>query len=336
MTPDVVTDRVEERLRKVRKSGEPFFWHVFYSCNHLPYRSPEPYVSMFSNPNYKGANKNGVDFDIDGFIGRTDLENKWEALAEKEVQQIRDLYDGTTRQFDGHVGRILDALQRNGLSENTVVVVTADHGDNLYEEGVTLGHGLTFNGGMQANHVPLVIFSPGVAAQKFPELVRSIDIAPTLLELAGEPVPERWEGRSVAGWLRGETDPEERVFYGETGFPFIQFRVAGIERPQLPPMDAMTRIDETFNYQFVLKEEYEAPLVAAKQRCIVLKQWKLICTPTADGGRHFGLFNMEEGGDPLKDVSAENPKIARTLRDALEKWMNSSEETPAEDILESL
>lgn len=332
VTPEVVTDRVKVRMEKAAKGDKPFFWHVFYSCNHLPYRSPEPYSSMFADPAYSGPNRNGVDFDIDSFIGGTDLENKWKALPEKEIRQIRDLYDGCTRQFDDNVGSILDALKANGLADNTIVIVTADHGDNLYEEGVTLGHGLTFNGGLQANHVPLVFHLPGAAAAKIPAHVSIIDIAPTIADLAGVGKPASWEGRSFADWLKGTEKPASRAFYGETGFPFVQFRVAGIERPKLPPMDGMTGIDDSFNYQFVLKDEFNKPLVDAKQRCLVTDNWKLICTPTLEGGRHFGLFSRASGDAGEKDVAAENPEVLASMRNALEKWMDEKIETPAEGI----
>ena len=105
VTPEVVTGRVEKRLAQVAAEQKPFFWHVFYSCNHLPYRSREPYRSMFSDPAYQGRNRNGVDFDIDSFIGGTDLESKWKALPPKEIHQIKALYDGCTRQFDDCVGQ---------------------------------------------------------------------------------------------------------------------------------------------------------------------------------------------------------------------------------------
>lgn len=324
VTPEVVTQRVEERMDAAVGGGRPFFWHVFYSCNHLPYRSKEPYASMFTDPDYAGPHKNGVDFDIDSFIGGTDLEDKWSALPERDVQQIRDLYDGCTRQFDDQVGSILDGLERRGLAENTIVIVTADHGDNLYEEGVTLGHGLTFAGGMGANHIPLVFYLPGGRGKTISEAVNMIDIAPTLADLVGAQKPESWEGRSFAGWLDGTEAPVDRPFYGETGFPFIQFRVEGIERPALPPMDQMTWIDDSFNYQFVLRDEFVGPLVAAKQRCLRVRDWKLICTPTKEGGRHFGLFF--KGGE--EDVSGEYPEILGRMRVALERWMDEGVETP--------
>jgi arylsulfatase A-like enzyme len=332
VTPEVVTGRVKGRMAGVAESGKPFFWHVFYSCNHLPYRSPAPYSTMFADPTYSGPNRNGVDFDIDSFIGGTDLENKWKALPEKEIRQIRDLYDGCTRQFDDNVGEILDALKANGLDKNTIVLITADHGDNLYEEGVTLGHGLTFNGGMRANHVPLVFHLPGAEPREISAHVRTIDIAPTIADLLGAEKPGSWEGQSFARWLDGTEQPSSRAYYGETGFPFVQFRVPGIVRPKLPPMDGMTGIDDTFNYQFVLKKEWQAPLVAAKQRCLMTDDWKLICTPAADGSRHFALFSRSPDAYSEMDVSAENPKILAKMKVALEKWMDEKVETPVEGI----
>jgi len=332
VTPEVVTDRVKRRLSQVAESNEPFFWHVFYSCNHLPYRNPEPYASMFTDPDYEGPNKNGVDFDIDNFIGGTDLENKWLALPEKEVRQIRDLYDGCTRQFDDNVGEILDALEKTGLSQNTIVIITADHGDNLYEEGVTLGHGLTFNGGLQANHVPLVFYLPGSDAREIEAIVSLIDITPTIADLLDVDKPSSWEGKSFAAWLNGEEEPSSHAFYGETGFPFIQFRVEGIERPKLPPMDQMTGIEESFNYQFVLKKEFEKPLVEAKQRCLVTDKWKLICTPTSDGGRHFGLFRRDGDDVAEKDVASDYPEVFSSMKTALELWIDDHVETPLSRI----
>lgn len=332
VTPDVVTARVEKRLSKMATKEKPFFWHVFYSCNHLPYRTPEPYNSMFSDPGYTGANKTGVDFDIDNFIGGTDLENKWKALPGEEIRQIRDLYDGCTRHFDDQVGKILDSLKANGLEKNTIVLITSDHGDNLYEEGVTLGHGLTFNGGMRANHVPLVFHIPGTSAAEIDAHIRTIDIAPTIADLTGVKKPTSWEGQSFAPWLIGMEKPTSRAFYGETGFPFVQFRVPGIERPHLPPMDAMTGIDDSFNYQFVLKKEWRAPLVTAKQRCLMTDKWKLICTPTKGGGRHFALFSRETDVYSEKNVSAENPDVLAPMQAALEKWIDEKIETPAEEL----
>lgn len=335
VTPDLVTDRVTRRLSEVAVKKQPFFWHVFYSCNHLPFRSHEPFNTMFSDPNYIGKNRTGVDFDIDAFIGETNLEDKWKALPAEEIQQIRDLYDGCTRHFDHHVGLILDALKKNGLMENTIVVLTSDHGDNLYEEGVTLGHGLTFQGGAKSNHIPLLFYVPKIPAETFSKQVRSIDVVPTLADILGLEIPESWEGQSLMGWIDGREKPFSRPFYGETGFPFIQLQVAGVERPNLAPMDEMTGIDDTFQYQFVLKDEYEIPLSAAKQRCLITDRWKLVLTPTRDGHRHFALYSTHPDPFSEKDVSQAHPEILAPMKRALEMWVDQKIETDISEIFPS-
>ncbi|MEN9975783.1 MAG: hypothetical protein RLZZ282_1789 [Verrucomicrobiota bacterium] len=332
VTPKVVTDRVERRLASAAKSHQPFFWHVFYSCNHLPYRSPEPYVSMFADPTYQGRNRSGVDFDINAFIGGTDLESKWKALPPKEISQIRALYDGCTREFDDCVAQILAAIQRNGLADNTIVVITSDHGDDLYEPGVTLGHGLTFNGVSQANHVPMIIHVPGQPPAVISETVRLIDVIPTLADFAGVPASPTWQGLSFANWMRRTQTPQSRPFYGETGFPFIQFRVPGVDRLKLPPMDQCTTIDPSYNYQFVLKPTYRAPVVQAKQRCLKTRFWKLVCTPTASSTRHYGLFHMPTDPHGQINLAESRPEVLAPLQAALERWMDDHAESSIDEI----
>lgn len=333
VTPEVVSKRVDKRLHEVASKQKPFFWHVFFSCNHLPYRTSEPYNSMFSDPNYEGPNRTGVDFDIDSFIGGTDLESKWKALPEKEIQQIRALYDGCTREFDHHVGEILKSLKKTGLDKNTIVIITADHGDDHYEPGVTLGHGLTFNGGPQANHVPLIVHVPNQKPKVISEAVRTIDIAPTLANLTGiNQTPDSWEGLSFAGWIDESTSPVYRPFYGETGFPFIQFTVPGVERPHLPPMDECTYIDQAYNYQFVVKPEFQDRITHAKQRCLTTKNWKIVCTPTADNSRHFGLFHVSNDPHSQEEIGAAHPEIKASMQQALEKWMDQGVESTIHEI----
>lgn len=332
VTPEVVTRRVERMLEEQATKDEPFFWNVFYSCNHLPYRSAEPYNHLFSDPEYKGPNASGVDFDIDGFIGGTVLEDKWSALPLEEAEQIRALYDGCTRQFDDCFQRLLDALDKHGLRDDTIVVLTADHGDDLYEKGVTLGHGLSFRGADSSYHIPLVIQVPGQEPQRFEESVRIIDIAPTLADLLGIDKPESWEGQSLVPWLRDSAKAAALPFYGETQFPFIQFRVDGVERPEFPPMDGLTTIDPDFNHQFVMRPEFRGPVIESKQRCLRTADWKLVCTPTAEGTRHYQLFHTASDPDSLRDLASVRPDVVEPMRIALERWMDEKEETLIDGI----
>jgi arylsulfatase A-like enzyme len=332
VTPEVVTRRVEDKLAEQARSGRPFFWHVFYSCNHLPYRCAEPYNTMFTDPAYQGKNKTGVDFDIDEFVSGTALEDKMGALPDADIRQIRALYDGCTRQFDDCFARIREALRRHGMEDNTIVVVTADHGDDLYEPGVTLTHGLGFNGGDHCFHIPLAIRVPGIYPGNIAEQVRSIDLSPTLLDLVGTDRPASWEGRSLAGWMRGTEKPHDLPYFGETSFPFIQFKVPGVERPHLPPMDELTTIEPAFNHQFVMKKEYDQPVRIAKQRCLRTRNWKVVCTPCSEGNRHFGLFHLADDPDCRRDLSAERPEVLAPMEKALTRWIDEHVETSVSGI----
>lgn len=332
VTPEVVTRRVEDKLAAQAKTGRPFFWHVFYSCNHLPYRCAEPYNTMFADPAYEGKHRTGVAFDINEFVKGTQMENKLSALPEADVRQIRALYDGCTRQFDTCFGRIRESLRRNGLEDNTIIVVTADHGDDLYEPGVTLTHGMGFNGADHCSHIPMVIRAPGINPAALAEQIRSIDLAPTLVDLAGVTPPAKWEGRSVADWMRGSAKPADRPFFAETSLPWIQFKVPGIERPKLPGVEDMVVVDPNYNYQFVVQAKYDQSVIDAKQRCLRTRDWKVVCTPCSEGNRHFGLFHTAKDPDCRHDLAEERPEVLGPMQKALVRWIDEHAETPIPEI----
>lgn len=326
VTPDVVTDRVKTRLRQHATDDRPFFIHAFYSCNHLPYRAREPFGQMFSDPDYSGPHATSVDFDINEFISGTDLEDKWAAMPKQDVEQIRALYDGCTRLFDHHFGRIMQTLEETGQAENTIVVLTADHGDDLYEPGVTLGHGLSFLGGDASYHVPMAIRGPGIEPGRFAEQTRTIDLAPTLTGLLEMPANPRWEGVDLSPWIDDPSRATDLPYYGETQFPFIYFKVDGIERPPLKPMDQMCFVDASFNHQFVMHEAFRQPVVEAKQHCLRTRDWKLVATPTADGRRDFKLFHTRSDPHSLIDLAVQRPEVLEPMRQALTAWFDDQDE----------
>lgn len=330
--PHVVTNRVKNRIARVAESRQPFFWHVFYSCNHLPYRSNEPFAGSFTDPGYSGPHRTRVEFDEDAFTSDPHLEEKLAAFPPADRQRVSDLYDGATRNFDDCVGQILDSLKENGLADNTIVIITADHGDDIFEPGVTLLHGQGFNAGLQTNHVPMIVHVPGGKPKTIAETVRLIDVVPTLADLTGVPKPAAWEGKSFAGWLKGDEAPVWRPFYGETGYLFMQTQVPGVTRPPFATMDEMTFIDPSCNYQFVMKPSYEASFMASKQRCLRTRWWKLVCTPTVDGTRHFGLFHLPTDPHGRTDVATARAEVLAPMRAALERWMDLHEESSIAEI----
>ncbi|MBL8863317.1 MAG: sulfatase [Planctomycetes bacterium] len=119
-----------------------------------------------------------------------------------------DLYDGEIAFTDHHVGEVLARLAELGLAEDTIVVLTADHGEEFGEHGFQR-HGYTLY--EEAVRIPLVVRAPGAPARRVSDVVSNVDLLPTILDLAGLPPPAArdascahgFEGRSLAPLVRG-------------------------------------------------------------------------------------------------------------------------------------
>lgn len=115
---------------------------------------------------------------------------------------MADIYDEEIWFTDHHIGRLLDGLEARGLAQDTVVVVTADHGEGL-EEGADHGH--LYHGQTLYDNVlrvPLIVHAPGLPARRVAEPVALIDVVPTLLDLTGVPSEGSLSGVSLVPWMQ--------------------------------------------------------------------------------------------------------------------------------------
>jgi choline-sulfatase len=122
-----------------------------------------------------------------------------EAVPPQIVRKGRELYYGLTQWFDRQVGKVLDALARSGLAENTVVVYTSDHGENMGE------HGLWWKNCMyeHAARVPMIVRWPKrwQGGQRRSAACSMVDLVQTIAELGGAETPDDWNGDSMCAWL---------------------------------------------------------------------------------------------------------------------------------------
>lgn len=124
-----------------------------------------------------------------------------------------DAYDAEIAFTDHHIGRLIDGLQEKGLLENTVVVLTSDHGEGLDKED---DHGKLYHGPTlydEVMRVPLLVWAPGLEPQRIKTPVSLIDLLPTFLELAGLPEDPELRGVSLVPWLAGERPEHPPVFF---------------------------------------------------------------------------------------------------------------------------
>ncbi len=123
-------------------------------------------------------------------------------LSAEELAQVTALYDGDVAAADAELGLLFEALEQRGILKDALVIVTADHGEELLEHG-NFGHGSNLFD--ETVRVPLIMAGPGVPAGRVVnQNVSLIDVAPTVLELLGLPPEGRFEGRSLVPLLRDE------------------------------------------------------------------------------------------------------------------------------------
>ncbi len=165
-----------------------FLW-IHYWEPHKPYQPPKPYDRIF-DPNYTGM--------MDGSGKQMDAIalNKIK-LNEADLNHIISLYDGSILCVDDLVKKLLTVLKALGIEKNSLIIVTADHGEDLYQHHCYFYHAASIYD--SSLHVPFIIKLPNKVPnrRRIDEIVESIDIAPTILDLLSIPIPSYFKGNSL-------------------------------------------------------------------------------------------------------------------------------------------
>jgi len=251
-----------QALRWVDKSKRPFFVVLNYFDTHDPYLPPEPYLHQYSNKKNPGK-----------YSSRS-----WVAdLSPEQVQDTMDAYDGAIQYVDAQIGQLLKDLDARGLSHDTLLVVTSDHGEAFNEHGF-MDHGNALYSGLV--RVPLIFRQLGKvpAGMRISAPVSLTEIPATLLEVAGFSANPSFRGPSLASlW----TNPS-----------------AAEDVP--PPLSELAQLN--WNKRF---PNYDGPMAA-----VTTSEWRYI-----GGGRfHEELFH--EADDPGEHVNLAG-SIAGTQAEAV-------------------
>ncbi|WP_432536363.1 sulfatase family protein [Kineococcus arenarius] len=228
-TPDVgdepadkVTDVAVDWIRRHRDVDD-WYLHVTYWDPHTDYLQPAEWTerAAASGPAPEWPDQAAIDEHTRVYGPRSALDLHYagaprtnrvphnmpdEVRTRADFEHLINGYDGAIMYWDHHFGRLLDALEEMGISDEVAVVVSADHGESFGELGSYAEHGLASE---PVNHIPLVFFWPGVTddgrQRSYDHLLYNIDYAPTILELVGAgEKPEKWQGTSFAPLLRDQ------------------------------------------------------------------------------------------------------------------------------------
>lgn len=277
-----LTDRALHALDMRR--GKPWFAHLTYIRPHPPLVAPAPYNTLvdpamppppvggrpdhpflkawFSDTCQKGL-----------FVG---FDGDFAAMSAATTVELRALYLGLLAEVDRQFGRILDWLDETGQSGRTLVVVTGDHGEMLGDHGLW-GKDSPFD---PVFHVPLLVRHPDFgsrAGTHVQAITESVDIAPTILEAIGAPVPPEMDGASLSALLGGD----------DRGWRDAAFAEIDLSSPGEP-----SRFQRSLG------------LGLAEANAAVLREtrWKLV---HFNGGVPPMLFDLDADPDETRDLGAD-------------------------------
>lgn len=256
----------EEGMRRLQaakgRPTQPFFLALGFVKPHLPFTAPKKYWDMHDPDKLPQPTRALPPEGAPDFAGKTLGElNQYEPVPENpplSAEMVRHLihgYHAAVSFVDAQVGRVLDELDRLGLAENTLIVLWGDHGWHLGDHGMWTKH----TNYEQANRIPLLFIAPGVTqpGSATGQPAETVDIFPTLVELAGLPkpaVPQPLDGMSLVPVLR---DPAARVRDHATHcFPreprlgrairTDRYRLVEWKKPGAPPESAVL---ELYDYE---------------------------------------------------------------------------------------
>jgi arylsulfatase A-like enzyme len=274
----------------------PFFLYLRYGDTHTPYWPPARYRTLFYAGDPTTTNRGSLDAfyarPLKPYLGGRWLEpaaRAWPGAAGRRIEDLewcRAQYDAEVRALDDAVAELLDGLEGLGMLENTLVAVLGDHGESLGEHGIFFEHHGLYDVTLRP---PLIVHAPGriAAGQRIESVVMTPDLAPTILELLGLPIP--------AG------PPASRAMEGRSLVPLL----AG--QPTLTPRRVVAASEATWMCKWAYR--------TAEYKLIVARE------PDLYGGPPVELYDL--AADPAETVNLADtrPDVRDGLRAEFEGWL---------------
>jgi choline-sulfatase len=283
------TDAALEWIKDQR--GEPFFAFVHYFDPHLVYDPPDEFREKFAADLDQSARDNAF-----GTIAEMiKLRRGQLAVSRERVKRLEKLYDGEVAYVDQQVGRLLDELQSSGVLDNTIVVLTADHGEEFNDhDGFEHGHTVY----EELVHVPLVFLGKSIPQGVTPpDVVGLIDVAPTLCDLARIDFPQSFAGRSLIPAIDGETMPPQALLY--------QWNMWG------PPVEGLRKAQYKLIVHPQRAELYDIVADPQEKNDLVTAQPEVVKQMKDDLDALSQALKLEAAGSSRKDLTLSPEERAR-------------------------
>ncbi len=299
-------ERTRHHIRRLAAGDQPFFLFSSFWKPHAPFEVPQPFDAMYDDVEIPLPKQMTLDeiMRLPAPLRMLILRFRPEYDTDRErLQWMYRSYYGAISHIDREVGLILDALDDAGVADNTIVVFSSDHGDQMLEHGL-MGKNCFFESSVR---VPFMIRFPGhVRPTQYRELVESVDLLPTLFELAGVPEPYSNQGQSLAGLiLAGRDDyvPRTAVF-SENVIPEV---ISGAR--------------ESFEF---IKGEGIRGIRHPDARMVRTQRWKYVYYP--EGFEE--LYDLESDPHEMTNLAedTEYREQIQEMKDRLLHWLTTADE----------
>ena len=203
---DMYTARKSVEWIRNYRGDKPFYLQILFPGPHDPFDSPAEYRAIYNPEEMPLAIMDTPAPPVAPYVDRWFKWSRLESMTESQNRVMRTYYYGKISLIDDGIGLILKALEERGLMDNTWIIYSSDHGEMLGDHRVS--HKMVFYEG--AVHVPLIIKPPyGVRSKKCAGLTDHLDIAATLLDIAGAKPLGGSDGHSLMPQIRAESDTPE-------------------------------------------------------------------------------------------------------------------------------
>ena len=284
-----------EAIKFMEATEGPWCAHVSYIKPHWPYIVPAPYHDMYSADDIIPVVRNDAERDDPHPVFKAFMSGRiGQSFSKDHVREtVIPAYMGLIKQCDDQLGRLLDYLETSGRADDTMIIITSDHGDYLGDHW--MGEKDLFHA--PSVKVPLIVFDPRASADvtrggACEAPVELIDATATILDAAGCQVPTHIvEGRSLMPYIEGYTHPDPRRYaiseYDYSSHPAC----SGLD---VAPKDA-------------------------RMFMVATKDWKLV---HCEGGLPPMLFNLRNDPNELRDLgrSADYAEQRAHMYDLLHEW----------------
>lgn len=268
-----------------------FFLFVHFFDAHsggkdVPYYAPPPYGARYL-PEGSRWERGG------SATGLNELAKQGPSELDREI--VTAYYDAAVSYVDAEgLAPVVDTLRELGLDDETLLVVTSDHGEEIFEHGGVL-HRQPYD---ETTRVPLVFRGPGIpAGERVAELAALVDLTPTVLSLLSLPIPAHMQGRDLAPLWRGAGPVNDAVYVdgGDShGFPYQSSVIADVEGRRWSYITTVRRAGKPLFRQLV-----------------------------AQGPRE--LYALDDDPEQRRNVAAQHPEVARGLEARLLAWFRDNE-----------